>query len=144
MLLAEIDDKMGTAVGTAILACFLATPALALGLWRRWLAVLAVPVVLFFNYGFHVEFTEPGFAAMIAQELGHGWVARQLIAFDLPFAIAFAVVLSLRRVYHGADQCRNCGYVLRGLTEPRCPECGHAFTPGPPESCRLPGGPPSP
>ena len=25
--------------------------------------------------------------------------------------------------------CRNCGYNLRGLTEPRCPECATAFDP---------------
>ena len=24
--------------------------------------------------------------------------------------------------------CRQCGYHLRGLTEPRCPDCGTAFT----------------
>ena len=23
-----------------------------------------------------------------------------------------------------ASRCRKCGYILRGLTEPRCPECG--------------------
>jgi hypothetical protein len=32
--------------------------------------------------------------------------------------------------------CAGCGYLLRGLTEPRCPECGTAFDPqklvGPP------------
>jgi hypothetical protein len=29
---------------------------------------------------------------------------------------------------HAADvTCPLCGYNLRGLTEPRCPECGHAF-----------------
>lgn len=24
-------------------------------------------------------------------------------------------------------KCRNCGYTLWNLTEPRCPECGHRF-----------------
>ncbi len=24
-------------------------------------------------------------------------------------------------------QCRRCGYILRGITEPRCPECGEAI-----------------
>jgi hypothetical protein len=24
----------------------------------------------------------------------------------------------------GEESCRRCGYILRGLTEPRCPECG--------------------
>ncbi len=27
------------------------------------------------------------------------------------------------------EYCHQCGYHLRGLTEPRCPECGTAFTP---------------
>jgi len=27
------------------------------------------------------------------------------------------------------NRCRTCGYDLRGLTSPRCPECGVAFTP---------------
>ena len=26
--------------------------------------------------------------------------------------------------------CLDCGYRLRGLAEPRCPECGRVFTPG--------------
>ncbi|MEX0652814.1 MAG: hypothetical protein WD534_02190 [Phycisphaeraceae bacterium] len=26
-------------------------------------------------------------------------------------------------------RCRRCGYILEGLTEPRCPECGLAFNP---------------
>src|ERR1051326_7733990 len=29
------------------------------------------------------------------------------------------------------DHCRNCGYLLIGLTESRCPECGTDFTPRP-------------
>jgi hypothetical protein len=24
----------------------------------------------------------------------------------------------------GQTRCRKCGYTLRGITEPRCPECG--------------------
>jgi preprotein translocase subunit SecY len=24
----------------------------------------------------------------------------------------------------GETRCRRCGYILRGLSEPRCPECG--------------------
>jgi hypothetical protein len=30
---------------------------------------------------------------------------------------------------HRKGLCLNCGYDLRGLTEPRCPECGKAFDP---------------
>lgn len=29
-----------------------------------------------------------------------------------------------RRIYARETCCRQCGYVLRGISEPRCPECG--------------------
>jgi len=34
-----------------------------------------------------------------------------------------------RRYYHRLNleretHCRKCGYILRGISEPRCPECG--------------------
>lgn len=44
-------------------------------------------------------------------------------------ALAY-VVRSLRGFQpdpEGLTRCGHCGYALRGLTEPRCPECGHAF-----------------
>lgn len=28
------------------------------------------------------------------------------------------------RVSEAETRCRKCGYILRGLTQPRCPECG--------------------
>jgi hypothetical protein len=34
-----------------------------------------------------------------------------------------------RRDVPDAPLCRACGYVLLGLTQPRCPECGHPFDP---------------
>ena len=52
-----------------------------------------------------------------------------------------------------ADQgrCKECGYALRALTLPRCPECGRPFDPADPETMDLPehlrprnGGPPEP
>jgi hypothetical protein len=27
----------------------------------------------------------------------------------------------------GELRCRKCGYILRGISEPRCPECGEAI-----------------
>lgn len=29
-----------------------------------------------------------------------------------------------RKPLFGETRCRKCGYVLRGISEPRCPECG--------------------
>jgi len=53
------------------------------------------------------------------------------IAWSLPITLlAFAVFGLLTRFFgprHPSDnetRCRKCGYILRGITEPRCPECG--------------------
>ena len=27
----------------------------------------------------------------------------------------------------GETRCRKCGYILRGISEPRCPECGEGI-----------------
>lgn len=35
----------------------------------------------------------------------------------------------LRRRFPVRGACRRCGYLLRGLTVPRCPECGQPFDP---------------
>lgn len=35
------------------------------------------------------------------------------------------VVLDTRR--DNETRCRKCGYILRGLSEPRCPECGESI-----------------
>ena len=77
-----------------------------------------------------------------------GWQVQGLVAWGLPIdmpgstfqmtvdaltlgalavpGIAVAVV-AYRRLRGGGDgetRCRACGYILRGLSEPRCPECG--------------------
>ncbi len=33
------------------------------------------------------------------------------------------------RAERDPTRCRECGYMLRGLVEARCPECGTAFDP---------------
>ena len=36
-------------------------------------------------------------------------------------------------------RCLRCDYLLRGVSEPRCPECGQPFNPSDPDTIRLPG-----
>ena len=36
----------------------------------------------------------------------------------------FLYVLTPREVKDGHTRCGKCGYILKGLTEPRCSECG--------------------
>ena len=59
-----------------------------------------------------------------------GYYNAQLITgllFSVPaivLAILFYRWLSLRVAPYGETRCRKCGYILRGLSEPRCSECG--------------------
>jgi hypothetical protein len=52
-----------------------------------------------------------------------GWFLPILLGAFLFFAL-------LRRLFapavidDGETRCRKCRYILRGITEPRCPECG--------------------
>ncbi len=58
---------------------------------------------------------------------------------DIPistFTIFFSVIaiylllpVHIRRKRKKKGLCEKCAYDLRGLTEPRCPECGTAFDP---------------
>jgi len=40
------------------------------------------------------------------------------------FYAAVTAVIRTRREFDSETRCRKCGHVLRGITEPRCPECG--------------------
>lgn len=69
-----------------------------------------------------------GFAVgwgMIAGLQGPGPVllGASLVASGL--AVALYVGLSTSQGSRDREtRCRNCGYILRGISEPRCPECG--------------------
>lgn len=54
-----------------------------------------------------------------------------VIGFLLPFSVLAGLVFLHNRYSpsYPAGQCQRCGYHLRGLTEPRCPECGTPFDP---------------
>jgi ribosomal protein S27AE len=42
-------------------------------------------------------------------------------------AMALYARLEPDRVIESETRCRRCGIILRGLTEPRCPECGESI-----------------
>jgi len=39
-------------------------------------------------------------------------------------AVAVTALVALHRRRDDDCRCRKCGYILRGISEPRCPECG--------------------
>ena len=66
-----------------------------------------------------------------------GLTGREREIVSVPFVIvlptvliAFGTFALLTRFYgpkgvgDGETRCRKCGYILRGITEPRCSECG--------------------
>jgi len=42
---------------------------------------------------------------------------------SLPGVVA-AILICRRKSDDTETRCRRCGYILRGITAPRCPECG--------------------
>lgn len=61
------------------------------------------------------------------------WAANgvSLVIMDLPPLLVTLAVnhrLTFARVpSNGHTRCGHCGYILKGLVEPRCPECGRTI-----------------
>ena len=65
--------------------------------------------------------------------LGFPWLGWYI---DAETRVSFCVTLSVSACFgwlllylserrgDNETRCRKCGYILRGLSEPRCPECG--------------------
>jgi hypothetical protein len=58
------------------------------------------------------------------------WISGWALPLLMGWAAAVGVFLTVgrllsRRPGDGYTRCGRCGYILEGLKEPRCPECGH-------------------
>ncbi len=59
----------------------------------------------------------------------YGWLVAGTVT-DLPGFVAGVLIwawLRRRAASDGFLHCLKCGYILKGLAEPRCPECGEAI-----------------
>ena len=59
----------------------------------------------------------------------HWFVSAILCIWVGPTALVtigvFGLLTHFTRAPHAHEtRCRKCNYILRGITEPRCPECG--------------------
>jgi hypothetical protein len=106
-------------------------------LWRATIAIVVAGgygwVSVTALAGAHKTFADAITRALGGQPDGLSWLGGVgvLVAFFLPvLLIAFAVYglltwrLGSRAPTDGETRCRECGYILRGISEPRCPECG--------------------
>jgi len=128
LLLAEISDKMPTVAGTTVVTCLITAVSLGLGLIRRWLVLLSLPVIAFYDSALCKELLEPGFGQLIITELGWRYVIGCFAGWNLPFLIAFGIVSLRPHRCRRPGHCTHCGYSLHGLPESRCPECGTPFS----------------
>jgi len=108
---------------------------------RRRRLILAVVVGVLVSAGLGTFFAEP--VASVIEDclkslgfrgrrigLSPDYYYYYLVAFLIfvvftPPGIIVALLIARRRG-PGDDEtrCRKCGYILRGISEPRCPECG--------------------
>ncbi len=109
---------------------------------RRWAVVISLLVFLGCHLGFYVVFwgwpseetgpLYPGceYAREHLEPLLGANVAAYLsvLAVEASPALVGGTVLirllSGRREADGYLHCLKCGYILKGISEPRCPECG--------------------
>ena len=52
-----------------------------------------------------------------------GWIVLS-ITFTACACVGWVLVSIAAFRGDGETRCRKCGYILKGLSEPRCPECG--------------------
>lgn len=120
VVLVDVESVMATGpvifmagtllVGLGIHASYL--HAVWLGAAHMVICILLFALVVVYSW-------TPDEATMPFALIGLGYVA-----VSLPLTLwARAHCPALRRPW----QCVNCGYLLYGLTEPRCPECGTPF-----------------
>jgi len=78
-----------------------------------------------------------GFADRFSQMPLHGGLTITGPAWGVPAVFMLLLLYPLIEAFRGPMRrarrqawvtCRRCGYDLRGLTNPRCPECGQVFT----------------
>lgn len=79
----------------------------------------------------HIQMVASGTPAnLVYRHQPYGWFSGLGVAAFLFCAAAGVGAYALLTHWFGTrreddeTRCRKCGYILRGITEPRCPECG--------------------
>lgn len=116
--------------------------ALLVGAWKAGETIdHAFPILLYGMIGsmLSARYFLPSPASYVAIAFGapfnpYAHLA-EFVACVLVVGVACALTARARRLFPisarrpAQGRCRRCGYLLYGLPEPRCPECGEPFDP---------------
>ena len=102
----------------------------------HWIARAGIAVTVGCAYGatfFYYFLMSPTTDVVYAYVyyFGGQWMANLVVYYLHPIILSFLIYGILTKYYEpihwimGETQCRKCGYILRGISQPRCPECGH-------------------
>ena len=103
--------------GCIALACAV-VPAMLLG---RWVAPFT------FECGLRAAYAVTDDAVWVS------WIAQGIqmaivtVIFSPTAVVTYAILARIDDAAKAVARCAECGYVLLGLTQPRCPECGAPF-----------------
>lgn len=112
-------------------ALFHSQTALALYFERGWVCLSRQPENRLITTGRSIEYIEQGTVFPFNER------TNLIVRFPLVFPIVLCLsllyyywvlpVYRLRKRVRAGLICRECEYILKGLTEQRCPECGTRF-----------------
>ncbi len=99
---------------------------------RLAFVAMALPVAVFLADWSLAGLRDTRFTEAIKQALGYTYFVQWIGVPFVPIAgvllgLAVYYVCASRRRRLRAGLCIRCGYCLRGLPKPRCPECGSSF-----------------
>ena len=89
---------------------------------RAWLRIIVSVIA-----GGIAEYALYAWLTVVASRGGavhRGWFLLSLFLTGPVVATVLVHMLTPKERLDGETRCRKCGYILKGLTEPRCSECG--------------------
>jgi uncharacterized paraquat-inducible protein A len=92
--------------------------------WRAVIAVAATAIAELAATTIQIHFQVPtAMQSWLSTVLAPIAILWRIVFTSLPLVL-FALLSIRKRKAEAETRCRKCGYILRGITEPRCPECG--------------------
>lgn len=95
-ILAEISDKEPSLLTVWLVAALFSVASFAICRFRRWTALIAIPLIGVWAIGLFSELRSPDVGPAIIQELGRSYVIQSYIAALIPLLFVLFGVLSHR------------------------------------------------